>query len=263
MRMKGFGGVLGVVLAQTVAGGLAFTWLFPLWHETKRSYFTIYGSLLTVLFALPAWLVTRAGASPGDPSGEWIVRLTLATLVLVAGWTALMLARWQTAARVVGFVSVPVSAATLVAFATAAEASLPVALAQVAVGAIFLGAVYDGLFLGHWYLTDRKLTRAPIERATRWTIGASIVEMVAIAATGFGGADRTSDSLNPILAAGDVAPWIALGMAGATLLIAGMTKGALRGTRPSAVQSATGFYYLAVVTAFTAEIAVKTRYFPG
>jgi hypothetical protein len=29
------------------------------------------------------------------------------------------------------------------------------------------------------------------------------------------------------------------------------------------VQSATGFYYLAVVTAFTAEIAVRTRFLPG
>jgi hypothetical protein len=28
------------------------------------------------------------------------------------------------------------------------------------------------------------------------------------------------------------------------------------------VQSATGFYYIAVVTALTAEIAVKTRFFP-
>jgi hypothetical protein len=261
--VTGFGGVLGVVLMQAIAGGLAFTWLLPLWHETKRSYFTIYGSLMTLLFALPAWLVARAGALPGDASGVWIVRLTLATLVLVAGWTLLMFAARHTAARVVGAASVPVSAAALVAFATAAEGALPVALVQVGVGAVFLGATYDGLFLGHWYLTDRKLTRTPIDRATRWTIGASIAEVVAIAATGFGGAERTSGSLNPILAAGDVAPWIALGMAGATLLIAGMTKGALRGTRPSAVQSATGFYYLAVVTAFTAEIAVKTRFFPG
>jgi hypothetical protein len=34
----------------------------------------------------------------------------------------------------------------------------------------------------------------------------------------------------------------------------------LKGERASAVQSATGFYYLAVVTAFTAEVAVKTRF---
>jgi hypothetical protein len=261
--MTGFGGVLAVVLTQVVAGGAALTWLSPLWNETKRSYFTIYGVLLTCLFALPAWLVARAGAVAGDDSGASIVRGTLVTLLLVGGSAALMLARQQRAARVVGLVSVPASIVTLVAFAMAGEATLPVALVQVGAGALFLGTTYNGLFLGHWYLTDRKLTRGPIQRATRWAIAASIVEMVAIAATGFGGPERAPTSLNPILAAGDVAPWIALGMAGATLLIAGMTKGALRGARPSAVQSATGFYYLAVVTAFTAEIAVKTRFFPG
>ncbi len=43
-------------------------------------------------------------------------------------------------------------------------------------------------------------------------------------------------------------------------LIAVLTRAALKGERASAVQSATGFYYLAVVTAFTAEVAVKTRF---
>ena len=46
----------------------------------------------------------------------------------------------------------------------------------------------------------------------------------------------------------------------ATFLIALLTRAALKGERASAVQSATGFYYLAVVTAFTAEVAVKTRF---
>jgi hypothetical protein len=52
-------------------------------------------------------------------------------------------------------------------------------------------------------------------------------------------------------------------MAAATLLIAVVVRAALRGERAAAVQSATGFYYLAVVTAFTAEIAVRTRFLPG
>jgi hypothetical protein len=46
----------------------------------------------------------------------------------------------------------------------------------------------------------------------------------------------------------------------ATALIAAMVRAVLKGERASAVQSATGFYYLAVVTAFTAEVAVKTRF---
>ena len=34
-----------------------------------------------------------------------------------------------------------------------------VAFLQLLAGAAFLGAVIDGLLLGHWYLTDRGLTR--------------------------------------------------------------------------------------------------------
>ena len=46
-----------------------------------------------------------------------------------------------------------------------------------------------------------------------------------------------------------------------TLLIALLACAALNGTRRQEVQSATGFYYVAVVTALTAKIAVKTRFF--
>ena len=88
---------------------------------------------------------------------------------------------------------------------------------------------------------------------------AVVIEAVAVISSGFGGIE-TSTSLNPLLTAGALAPWIALGMVGTTLLIAVMTRAALRGERASAVKSATGFYYLAVVTAFTAEVAVKTRF---
>ena len=45
-----------------------------------------------------------------------------------------------------------------------------------------------------------------------------------------------------------------------TLLIALLARAAPNGTRPQEVQSATGFYYVAVVTALTAQITVKTRF---
>ena len=41
------------------------------------------------------------------------------------------------------------------------------------------------------------------------------------------------------------------------LLTVGLSR-----TRPTAVQSATGFFYLAVITGFTAEIAAKIRFLP-
>jgi hypothetical protein len=259
--VNGVGGFFAVVMAQLVAGGLAITWCSRLWNEAKRSYFTIYSAILWILFVVPTWLVIRGSAGSAH-AAVWSERLSLATVAVVAVTFALMMARWQTAARVMGLVSVPVSAGVFVALAGLADRDLPLALVQVVAGALFLGAVYDLLFLGHWYLTDRKLTRVPIQRYANLTIAASVVEIVAIAVAGFSGG-AVSASLNPLLAIGDVAPWIAVGMAAATLLIAGLAKAALRGQRASAVQSATGFSYLAVITAIVGEIAVKTRFFPG
>jgi hypothetical protein len=42
-----------------------------------------------------------------------------------------------------------------------------------------------------------------------------------------------------------------------------MIRATLKGTRPQAVQAATGFFYLAVVTGFTAELAAKIRFLPS
>lgn len=260
--MNGVGGVIAIVLAQTVAGAAVLTWLTPLWHETKRSYFTIHGVVVTLAFALWAWMAARDGAIPGDDAGLWSVRLALATLVLTAASTLLLVFRRQVTGRWLGFASIPVSIATLVAMAGTGRQDIPVALFQVAAGAAFLGSAFDGLFLGHWYLTDRKLTRAPINRFTNILLVASMVEIGAVASGGFSGTTASS-SFNPLLGPGALAPWIAIGMAAATLLIAVMVRAALKGERASAVQSATGFYYLGVVTAFTAEIAVKTRFLPG
>jgi len=174
---------------------------------------------------------------------------------------ACLLARWQTPGRIMGVAAMVGSFATLVAFAPTGRQATALALFQLLAGAAFLGAAYDALFLGHWYLTDRKLTRAPINRFTNVLIAATCVEIVAIATGGFTGT-ASSAAFNPLLTAGALAPWIAIGMAGTTLLIAALARAALKGERASAVQSATGFFYLSLVTAFTAEIAVKTRFFP-
>jgi hypothetical protein len=261
-RVTGVAGVLALVLAETVAGAATLTWVSPLWNETKRSYFTLWSVLATLLFAWPSWFAASSGAIAGDTTGGWATRLALATALLGTVTAVAFLVRQPTVGRVVGIVSVPVSLAVLAVMAATGRQAYPVSLFQLAAGAAFLGAAYDGLFLGHWYLTDRKLTRRPIDRATLALIVATGVELVAIATSGFGGTP-SSAQLNPLLTAGALAPWIAIGMAAATLLIAVVVRAALRSERASAVQSATGFYYLAVVTSFTAEIAVKTRFLPG
>ena len=259
--MRGAAGTMALVLAQTVAGGVAFLWCTPLWREVKRGFFKLNGAIFLVL-TFATWWSTKSGLIEGDPAGEWAVKLALASLVVTGLWTVLLFARQELAGRVLGFAGVAVAIAVLVPMAIAGRQAFALGLFQLLAGSAFLGSVLDGLNLGHWYLTDRGLPRGPINRITTIMLVSVVVEAVAVISGGFEGTS-SSPAVNPLLTSGALAPWIALGMTGTTALIAVLTRAALKGSRASAVQSATGFYYLAVVTAFTAELAVKTRFLPS
>ncbi len=259
--MRGSAGVMALVLAQTVAGSTAFLWLTPLWGEVKRGFFKLTSAIMAAL-ALATWWATQAGAIPGDPAGQRSVSIALASVVVIGVSVVLLFAKRDVEGRIVGFVSVTVATGLLVAMAGTGRQGFVVAQLQLIAGAWFLGSVTDGLLLGHWYLTDRGLSREPINRATNLMLVGVGLQAAAVVSGGFQGVG-SSQAINPLLTAGALAPWIALGMVGTTLLIAVLTRAALRGERASAVQSATGFYYLAVVTAFTAELAFMTRFLEG
>ena len=145
--------------------------------------------------------------------------------------------------------------------AATAEGSWAVAFLQLLAGAAFLGAVMDGLLLGHWYLTDRGLTRAPINRFTNFLlVGVGLGGRGAVLG-GFGPTEASSD-FNPLLTSAGLASWIALGMVGRDRPDRRVIRATLKGQRSSAVQAATGFFYLAVITALTAEFAAKVAFLP-
>jgi hypothetical protein len=256
--MTGVAGVMALVLAETVAGTTLFLWISPLWNEVKRGFFKLLGAILTVLAGL-TWLSVDAAVLGRFPSGDVLRATTLVATGATALWTLLLFARQQSPARIVGLLSVPAWIAVLVWMGGAGRQSFGLALFQLVAGAALLGAAADGLLLGHWYLTDRKLPRGPINRMTTILMVSVVLAAAAVISAGFSGVEASA-AINPLLTAGALAPWIALGMVVATALIAWMVKAVLKGERASAVQSATGFYYLAVVTAFTAEVAVKTRF---
>jgi hypothetical protein len=249
---------MALVLAEAVAGATALLWVTPLWGETKRGFFKVVGSVVTVL-ALGTWYSVSSAVVGRFPSGDALRVTTGAAAAGTALWTILLFARQHTAARVVGLVTVPMWLAVLIWMGGAGRQSLDLAVFQLAAGAALLGATIDGLLLGHWYLTDRRLTRRPIDRTTTILLCAVAVAAGAVISAGFSDVE-VSTSINPLLTAGAIAPWIALGMIGATALAGVLVKAVLKGERASAVQSATGFYYLAVLTAFIAEVAVKTRF---
>ncbi len=258
--MSGSAGVMALVLGETVAGSAACLFLTPLWGEVKRGFFKLTGCILAVL-ALAAWRSVAAGLVEGSDAGRWSFRLSGALAALTAAWVVLMFLRAQPAARVLGLLSVPLAAAMLAAMAGTAGGSAVVGFLQLLAGAAFLGAVTDGLLLGHWYLTDRGLSRTPINRYTLFLIVAVVLEVAAVLAWGFGPTEDASQ-FNPLLTSAGLASWIALGMVGSTALIAVLIRATLKGTRATAVQAATGFFYLAVITALTAEFAAKVRFLP-
>lgn len=258
--MTGSAGVVCLVLGELAAGGAILLFVTPLWREVKRGFFKVSGIVLLAV-AAGAWRSGASGLVAGSDAGRWSVWLSGVLAAVTLGWVLLLFLRRDAAARVLGVASVPLSIAMLAAMAGTAEGSTGVALLQLLAGAAFLGAVMDGLLLGHWYLTDRGLSRTPIERYTTLLIVAVVLEAAAVIAGGFGPTSASS-SFNPLLTSAGLASWIALGMVGATALIAVLIRAALRGTRSSAVQAATGFFYLAVITALTAELAAKVRFLP-
>jgi hypothetical protein len=258
--MTGPAGVMALVLAETVAG--AATWLFlsPLWGEVKRGFFKLTGVVLLIL-AVAAWRSVAAGLTGSSEAGRWGLWLSGAVAACTLVWLVLLYARADRAARVVGFATVPLCVAMLLVLAGTAEGAPGVAALQLVAGAVFLGSTLDGLLLGHWYLTDRGLSRRPINRSTVGLIVGVALEAIAIIVGGFGPTGASTE-FNPLLTTAGLASWIALGMTGATALIAVMIRLTLKGERATAVQAATGFFYLAVITALTAELAAKVRFLP-
>src|SRR5688500_1706263 len=173
---------MAVVLAEAVAGATLFLWVSPLWTEVKRGFFKLLGAILTVLAVL-AWLSVDAAVVGRFPAGGALRATTTAAGAATALWTVLLFARQHRAVRVVGLFSVPAWLAVLVWMGGAGRQSVTLAVFQLAAGAALLGASTDGLLLGHWYLTDRKLPRRPIDRMTR----ARLVSVVAAGVAVIGG----------------------------------------------------------------------------
>jgi hypothetical protein len=256
--MSGPAGVTALVLAETVAGGLALVFLTPLWNEVRRGFFVLTCSILA-LFSAAVWGSVSAGRVTGDDAGTWSLRLALVLTFVLLAVVVLLLVRRGTWARFVGYAAAPLAVGMLGAMAGTADGSWLIAFLQLLAGAAFLGAVLDGLLLGHWYLTDRGLTRTPINRYTNLLLVGVALEASALVLGGFGPTEATPE-FNPLLTSAGLASWIALGMVAVTALIGVMIRITLRGPRASAVQSATGFFYLAVITATTAEFAAKVGF---
>jgi hypothetical protein len=249
--------VIALVLAETAAGGTALLWLSGLWGSVKRGFFVLVTSVALGCAVLATLSASAGGREAGAP-GAAVVRLGVATSIVLSLSLASFILRKDQPGRFFGVVGAVEAAAMLLALARTVPASFPAAVVLVSTGAAFMGAVMDGLLLGHWYLVDRRLPKAHIQRVALLLLIAVGIEAAAVSIAGFGDPGLPA-GFNLFLGIGGVVTWVALGMVVATALVAVLIVISLRGTQARAVQAATGFFYLAVITAFAAEMAAKVR----
>jgi len=128
------------------------------------------------------------------------------------------------------------------------------ALARTLVGALFLGAVSDAMLLGHWYLVQPGLARAPIIELVRWTAILWPFELLVLLwPTGM--VSVLSGTIDD--GYGGMLGWYWVASTVATILLVGATRAALRERQYSAVMAATGLLYLAILTAFGMDLVAR------
>ena len=142
----------------------------------------------------------------------------------------------------------------LVAAGLAAGGNDALAVARTLAGAAFLGAVTDAMLLGHWYLVQPGLRRALLDEQVTWVIRVWPVE-VGLLLVPTGMISVLNGSIDD--GWGGTLGWFWVACAIATLVLALVTRAALKERQYSAVMAATGLLYLAILTAFGTDLVAR------
>ncbi|MGH8907195.1 MAG: hypothetical protein ACRD0K_11875 [Egibacteraceae bacterium] len=251
---------MSVILLEAAVGGSVVLWASGVWGAVRRGFFVLTGVTIA-LCAAGAWLIVRGEPAGASPSGA---RATLALAVLAslcALWVVLLLARQQGAAHAVGLAASAAGLVALPLFAELRQRAVPLGVAELALGALFLGSTLYGLLLGHWYLVERRLDQRHMIRGAWWYVAGVAAAAGAAGLSALNPAPSTAGtSFSPLLAVPGFTVLLAVGLVVICALIAGFVwKLAREGGR--SIQAATGYFYLAVIMAFSAELSIKYRFF--
>lgn len=144
--------------------------------------------------------------------------------------------------------------AGLLAAAGGAGGPWPTAALRLVVGAVFLGAVSDAMLLGHWYLVQPGLTRAPLRELVRWTMYTWPAELIVLLLP-VGMVSALNGTVDDGYAG--LLGWFWVACVIATIVLEGVTWAALKERQYAAVMAATGLLYLAILTAFGMDLVAR------
>ena len=122
------------------------------------------------------------------------------------------------------------------------------------VGAAFLGCVSDAMLLGHWYLTQPGLPRAPLLELVRWLLWLWPVE-VALLLVPPGMVAVVTGAVDD--GYGGLLGWFWIACAVTTGILVVVTRLALQERAYSAVMAATGLLSLAILPAFGTDLVAR------
>lgn len=243
------------VLLQWSTGGLLGLWV----TQRHRMLGVGYGWLLRSVYGLLAIGAIAAGVADSDHGVGATVRDGAAICLVVATSIALLLSVvWRdTPTRIPVWIDLLAPIAGFVALLGAAEAvggDYLLAAARLVVGAVFLGFVTDSMLLGHWYLVQPGLSREPLREMIRLSTWSWPFD-VALLLVPPGMVSVLDGSLDDGYAGLLGWTWVVSALTTIVLLV--VAQRALRERAYSAVMSATGLLYLAILTAFGTDVLAR------
>ena len=248
--MRGAESVVALVLLEWSAGLLVAAAWTQSWSIVRRGHFRVVawtGVLLAVLAGLALQAAGEAAALPA------------AFVAVAVVYVASQYVRAEPAAVAVGYAGGALGLAALAFLATLVP-SWPwlQASASLISGALLLGAVTNGMLLGHWYLNQPGLKTWVLARLTT-------LSLVAVAASVLSGV-AGGGLLTRASTEGAAFSWPGSGSLSTAFFVIWISlvtfTGAVvwmakRCVEIRSIQSATGLYYVAILTAGVSEFLVR------
>ena len=249
---------MALVLIEWTAGWIAASAWSQSWAVIKRGHFRII-AWCTAVFAALAWLAN--GTAIEGVADVGVQRAALVGLAVAAvAYLAVQYSRTHLPGVVVGVIASVAGVVTLVASAgLLPEWPTILAAAQLLAGMALLGAVTNGMLLGHWYLNQPGLKPWALARLTDLTLAS----VVASAVVGLIAAPRlsTASTEGAVLGLPGFGDSFSLAFylvwLGLIAFTGAVVWGARRCVQIRSIQSATGLYYVALLSAGVSEFLVR------
>lgn len=256
--MTGAGAVTALVLLEWTVGWVAGAAWSQSWDVIKRGHFriTAWGSLLLGVlagFAVFAALQSLANVSTTEA-------MMVAGGVLLLAYVAVQYSNTDLPGVAVGsFIALFGLYLMFDAAAYLEDWAQVIAWLHLAVGAALLGGVTNGMMLGHWYLNQPGLKPWALERLTTLSLGACAASLaIGLATAGALSSASTEGAALGIPGFGQSFGFffyvVWLGLVIFTGVIVWMAR---RCVQLKSIQSATGLYYVAILSAGVAEFLLR------